>query len=304
MIRINFLRYTFVAIALCFPVLCFGSSLDAFVLAIQHFDPGHELGIEYDGDEVEFMRQVLKQAQESVPAIAGVHIRVDGSLQSKFGPSMFRSLRIKPQGHWACRTEAEAAGLREIGESIGLGCRNEEQVNKIYRSNRVTSTTKQIRWDIGRDCNEEADDRLCENSEIVNWLCSLGVGLVTLKEHEYKTISNTELYIRYQGIVDLEYCAKQLASDPRFSAVFGDFELDPYGGQLIGDGPTMRVVPTDGLDGYQGVRVEFSIGWGDCPAGCINRHFWLFEYRVEGQRSGKDWSLVGGLIEESGDRLP
>jgi len=65
----------------------------------------------------------------------------------------------------------------------------------------------------------------------------------------------------------------------------------------------MRVVPTAGLDGYQGVRVEFSIGWNDCEGGCINRHFWLFEYRVEGHHAGNDWPLVGGLIEESGDPL-
>ncbi|MBT4291701.1 hypothetical protein HOD41_03345, partial [bacterium] len=249
MIKSHFLRYAFVVIALCFPVFCLGSSLDAFVLAIQHFDPDHELGIEYESDEVEFMRQILKQAQESVPAIAGVHVRVDGSLQSEFGPSMFRSLRIKPQGHWAVRSEAEAAGLREIGEFLGRGCRNEEQTNKIYRSNRITSTTKLIRWDIGRDCSEEGDGRLCENVEIIDWLCSIGIGSVTLKEHEYKSKSTVELYLRYQGLVDLEYCAKQLAGDPGFSAILGDFELDPYGGKLIGDGPTMRVVPTDGLDG-------------------------------------------------------
>ncbi len=213
MIKKHFLQYSFVAIILCFPVLCFGSSLDAFVLAIQHFDPDHELGIEYEGEEVELMRQVLSEAQESVPAIAGVHVRVDGSLQSEFGPSMFRSLRVIPQGKLSARSDAEVAGLRKISESIGLGCRYDEQTNNTHRSNKFTSITKQIRWDIGRDCNEEEDGRLCENVEIVDWLCSLGVGSVTLREHEYKTISSAELSLGYNSLVDLEYCAKRLATD-------------------------------------------------------------------------------------------
>jgi hypothetical protein len=95
----------------------------------------------------------------------------------------------------------------------------------------------------------------------------------------------------------------RLAGDPKYSAVFHDRELQPYSGTATGDGPTVRVVPVEGLSGLDGVRVEFSVGWGDCPAGCIFRHYWLFEYRVKGERIGEDWPLVGGLIEESGDPL-
>ena len=97
--------------------------------------------------------------------------------------------------------------------------------------------------------------------------------------------------------------AKHLAGAPEYHAVFRGLELDPYDGVVIGDGPTVRVVPEESLSGFQGVRVEFSVGWGDCPSGCIYRHFWLFEYRVEGERAGEDWPLVGGLLEEYGDPL-
>jgi hypothetical protein len=42
-------------------------------------------------------------------------------------------------------------------------------------------------------------------------------------------------------------------------------------------------------------RITLTIGWGDCPAGCINRHAWVFEVTAEG--------LVT-LLEESGDPMP
>lgn len=292
-----------IAFALCVPAPVSGSGLDAFLLAVEHFDPGHEKGIEYFSDEVEFMRQVLRRAREEVPAVAGLHAPVDGSVESKFGPAMYRTLRVKPPAGWAGRRDEAQAMLKDIGESIGQGCRYEEQINNRYGSNRVTSTTRRMHWDIGGECEGDGDRRRCENTETAAWLCSLGVGTVTLKEHEYKGRGRTDLFVTFRPLVDLEYCAKRIAGDPLYSAVFRDLELIPYGGTGVGDGPTLRVVPVEGLSGFGGARVELSVGWGDCPSGCIYRHYWVFEYRVEGERVGEDWPLVGGLLEESGDRL-
>ncbi|TAK00733.1 MAG: hypothetical protein EPO36_07640 [Chloroflexota bacterium] len=42
-------------------------------------------------------------------------------------------------------------------------------------------------------------------------------------------------------------------------------------------------------------RVSLTVGWGDCPAGCINRHVWTFEVTADGQVT---------LLEESGDPVP
>jgi len=47
------------------------------------------------------------------------------------------------------------------------------------------------------------------------------------------------------------------------------------------------------VDGSYTVKV--TIGWGDCPAGCINQHTWT--YRV-----GRDGGLT--LLEESGVPVP
>ena len=42
-------------------------------------------------------------------------------------------------------------------------------------------------------------------------------------------------------------------------------------------------------------KIEVTLGWGDCPAGCINRHTWAFEVAADGTVTPKG---------ESGDPVP
>jgi hypothetical protein len=44
-----------------------------------------------------------------------------------------------------------------------------------------------------------------------------------------------------------------------------------------------------------GYQVTFTIGWGDCPAGCINRHVWTFAVSPGGEVA---------LIGEEGPPVP
>ena len=43
------------------------------------------------------------------------------------------------------------------------------------------------------------------------------------------------------------------------------------------------------------IKYIFSIGWGDCPAGCIHRHFW--EYTVSYKGEVKYLGSYGDKIE-------
>lgn len=75
-----------------------------------------------------------------------------------------------------------------------------------------------------------------------------------------------------------------LAQEARFAGIG---PLDP---NLIGQAAWYEVTETD--DGWQ---VVIRIGWGDCPAGCINEHRWTYAV-------GRDASVE--LIQEAGDVLP
>jgi len=73
-----------------------------------------------------------------------------------------------------------------------------------------------------------------------------------------------------------------IATDPRFEGAIG---LTP---DVIGASKwwTARAL-ADGA--YQ---VTLTIGWGDCPSGCINQHTWRFRVAADGQVT---------LLDESGD---
>ena len=62
-----------------------------------------------------------------------------------------------------------------------------------------------------------------------------------------------------------------LASDARFAGLTAK---DPG---MIGQCCFYTVLPA--ADGF---TVTIEIGWGDCPAGCIDRHHWFYAVRTDG----------------------
>jgi hypothetical protein len=82
-----------------------------------------------------------------------------------------------------------------------------------------------------------------------------------------------------------EAAALVLATNPLFADAR---ELDP---NLIGQSAWWASRPLEG-GGYE---IEVTVGWGDCPAGCINRHVWTFEVKPDG---------AVALVGETGDAVP
>lgn len=76
-----------------------------------------------------------------------------------------------------------------------------------------------------------------------------------------------------------------IASDPRFE---GAIEQTP---DIIGASRWWTAEPLDG----GGYRVQLTVGWGDCPAGCIDRHTWTYDVTPAGELT---------LVSESGTEVP
>ncbi len=66
--------------------------------------------------------------------------------------------------------------------------------------------------------------------------------------------------------------------------------IGPFDSNTIGQAAWYKVAASS--DGWE---VLIRIGWGDCPAGCINEHRWTYTV-------GRDGSV--GLTREEGDALP
>jgi len=81
-----------------------------------------------------------------------------------------------------------------------------------------------------------------------------------------------------------EAAQRVIALDPHFAS------LQPKNPDLIGACCFYEVTTT--ADGFQ-VNVE--LGWGDCPAGCINRHRWSYAVAPDGSTT---------LLSDTGDPVP
>jgi hypothetical protein len=75
-----------------------------------------------------------------------------------------------------------------------------------------------------------------------------------------------------------------LAQDARFAGI-GPAEAD-----AVGQAAWYEVAVAD--DGWQ---ITIRIGWGDCPAGCINQHAWIYRITNAGEVS---------LVRDQGDVMP
>lgn len=296
-----------VGVAVCvllLPVGTLASGLDAFVLAVDHFDPDHERGLGLDGPEVEFLRQALAKAREAIPEVVGIHVRTDGAGGDKMRPTMFRTLQLfDPEKNWERRTLTPEI-MAAIAAQIGGGCEAEIVTNEKRPNQHNPIISKSSLWTLASSSDEKSGIELCDNQEIVRWLHSRGVTEILLKENSYKGRDRAKLYLRFGHLVDMEFKSKQLMADPLYSDLFGTYELKPYLGNLFGDGNSVDVVSEAGYSGFDGVVIVFTAGFGDCPSGCIYSHHWIFKYRTMGEKKGDIWPLVGGLSEEGGTPLP
>jgi hypothetical protein len=87
-----------------------------------------------------------------------------------------------------------------------------------------------------------------------------------------------------RSITEADAIRLALAEDAQFAGI------GPRDPELIGQAAWYEVAYTE--DGWQ---VRIVIGWGDCPAGCINEHAWLYAVNRAGEVE---------LLGEEGDPMP
>jgi hypothetical protein len=76
-----------------------------------------------------------------------------------------------------------------------------------------------------------------------------------------------------------------IATNPLFA---GAIPLTP---DVIGASKWWEATPLAG----GGYTVVLTVGWGDCPSGCISRHVWTFEVKADGGVR---------LVSETGEPVP
>ncbi|MCB9315225.1 MAG: hypothetical protein H6569_03720 [Lewinellaceae bacterium] len=89
-------------------------------------------------------------------------------------------------------------------------------------------------------------------------------------------------------IVDSPFPLNTFALSKAFSGAAGFYLAEPR--TIAGDGDRTEIQSWD-----DPMVIDFSYGWGDCPAGCIFRHYWQFSI---------DTACQATFIQSWGDPLP
>ncbi len=80
--------------------------------------------------------------------------------------------------------------------------------------------------------------------------------------------------------------ARVITTEPRLTGIA---PLDP---DAVGQASWYEVAPASGVGAFV---VSVRIGWGDCQAGCIDEHTWVYAVRPDGTVS---------VVSESGPPVP
>ncbi len=89
---------------------------------------------------------------------------------------------------------------------------------------------------------------------------------------------------RASAITASEAAAIVVALDARFAGI------GPRDAGMVGQGSWYEVMPA-----APAWSVTVQVGWGDCPAGCISHHTWVYAVTSDG---------VASKVSEAGDALP
>jgi len=118
---------------------------------------------------------------------------------------------------------------------------------------------------------------------------NLNTGIIEVdnifKEYRFNITSMTRIFDFYSIEIETEDYVNKNA----FISLFSNIEEISISGKGFNQINTIDALPVG-----NSIIITYSIGWGDCPAGCIYRHYWMFEIEK---------NLVI-LLKEYGDKLP
>jgi len=80
--------------------------------------------------------------------------------------------------------------------------------------------------------------------------------------------------------------AAVVAAVPKFA------EIGPLDPNMIGQSAWYEATPASGVGAFV---VKIVMGWGDCPAGCIDQHTWTYAVAPDGSVT---------LLDEGGSPIP
>ena len=281
-----------------------GHNQDSYILAINYFDSAHEVGIALGGEEHRYIGAALQTVRDSISILENVHIRVPDIHIPQFrsvSPFHVIGQTVRERGHSKDRYSVKR--IESIARTTTLGCRKTSKtVETEYPSGSIAiekTTIFQV-FDYCRDINKH-----CENSDVMDWLCSFDVQQIILTTRERNRELRAGVYVTLKRRTDTNYLIRRMKEDDLYDVAFNSVELEPLHGQMIGGGNHILVrKPPTHPDFTSPINFVFVVGWGDCPSGCIWNHKWEVQTIPKGKDKYGYWRFEIADISESGADVP
>ncbi|MHC4060745.1 MAG: hypothetical protein ACYSR6_03915 [Planctomycetota bacterium] len=272
-----------------------------FELAIEHFDPEHRKGILFRGAEHNFMINALKSARKVSRELKQIGMSRGCIFISDRKYEPMSVLAIQARIRWK-EDYVPVRTIREIAHRIADGCRTDEFNSRTEARNGVVTFKEKRFWYLEDHCRGGSEK--CVNKAYADWACSIGIRYVILQTDSTKTTRGM-LYLILDNLYDLEHLVSEISQDSLFESVFGVSRLSPANRELVGSSTSISI-ENDGkpADFSEPVIFKFTFGWGDCPCGCIYRHYWVVRSIPRKQNESGTYEFESELVSEGGDQIP
>jgi len=284
-------------------VAAIGTDLDhprverlAFGLAIPYFDPEHERGLGYHGDEHRFMWAALRAARRAnYPVLNAIVQDASEHLRTSWHPrhrAPYRTLMLSSD-EYRDPPRITPAALFELGATLTDGCPQLRTVLDIHHPGERQSSVRADYFATSPSCAADGA------------LDARGIDRIGVVEFIEGSTAWVEIHFVTAEPADLRFVLRRLRALPALDGFAEHLGLPPpvLGG---GGGGAVGVERGARPAGFTDPLVfTFYLGWGDCPSGCIRRRRWTVRVTPEA-RSGP-WqpkNFAVELVEATGAPLP
>ena len=223
---------------------------DAMSLAIEYFDPNHERSLTGDSKETQFMFAALRDVHAAVPETKALHRHIAGD----FDTHSFNSLIIRSHDEYG-KTLVKKDEIERLVAALA----SQDPQCKEYTNGHKTFTS---------DCTYPVDE--------ASWLASYGIYIMRV----INDWGNTTVYFRAR-LGDPYGLLKAIEKDPQYKQGLRGIEMDVnVPSQRFGEPSSNVMIESKAkvADFGSAFQLRFTLGWGDCPAGCISHHSWLVQF--------------------------
>ncbi len=288
---------------------------EAMPLAIAHFNARHDKDIRSWGAEHSFMVDVLKAVGGAVPELATVGARAQLSTAGFDDPYRFlkadvfvAAVRPGEKTHLFDRknnpeaNRKRADALKAEVSRVVEGCPYQKTtvVEETQRAKYAKTTAETIIYTL-----EPTRGRQCAQTELTRALAELGLNQIVVKERVAAYGTNLSVYLGRNTNLwrDMAYVKAQALQIDAAKPLVEMLDIVGEGVRIGRSSEISLAGKTGGASFSDPVRLRYTQGWGDCPAGCINRHTWDVTVTPTHKAEGK-YEFKVEVTGERGNALP